>query len=156
MSGLPTPQSERKRTLRSHSRAPEFNPVEEEEITPSAEEEGRTQYDLAEEGDTMEAPSGSGRAGGKQPERGATEATDSPDGTPCPTMPTMPATSANGTITVTAADLLAFCQQMMLATRQTHDSNTENDSGTPMNDLRREVREYQKEVQISIDMKTVT
>ncbi|KKZ63842.1 hypothetical protein EMCG_01849 [[Emmonsia] crescens] len=144
MSGLPpTPLSERKTSLRSHSKAPGFNPVEEEN-EPSSGEEGRTQYDLAEEGDTMEVPSGSGRATGrdKQPERETPEATDSPDGTPCPTMPTMPTPSANGMITMTAADLLAFCQQMMMATHQNPDSN--NDSGTPVNEQKQEIREYQK------------
>ncbi|KKZ63841.1 hypothetical protein EMCG_01848, partial [[Emmonsia] crescens] len=69
-------------------------------------------------------------------------------------MPTMPTPSANGMITMTAADLLAFCQQMMMATHQNPDSN--NDSGTPVNEQKQEIREYQKEVQTLIDMKTVT
>ncbi|PGH28341.1 hypothetical protein GX50_08920, partial [[Emmonsia] crescens] len=108
MSGLPpTPLSECKRTLRLHSKTPGFNPVEEENKPSSGEEEGCMQYDLAEEGDTMES-SGSGRTTGrdKQSECEAPEATDSSDGMPCSTMPMMPTLSANGMIMMTAVDLL--------------------------------------------------
>ncbi|KKZ62806.1 hypothetical protein EMCG_02849 [[Emmonsia] crescens] len=90
---------------------------------------------------------GSGRAGrGKQPEREAPEATDSPDGTTCPTILTP---NANGMITMTAADLLVFCQQMMLV-RQNNNNNNNTD------DLKHEMREYQREVKASLNTKTVT
>ncbi|KKZ68152.1 hypothetical protein EMCG_06174 [[Emmonsia] crescens] len=156
MSGLPpTPLSEHKRMLRSHSKAPEFNSVEEEDKSSSEEEEEHMQYDLVEEGDIMEVPSESERAAGrdKQSEHKAFKATDSSDDTPCSTMLTMSISSANGTITMTAADLLVFCQQMMMTTHQNSDSN---DSGTSANDLKQEICEYQKEVQTSMNMKTIT
>ncbi|EEH16707.2 hypothetical protein PABG_06794 [Paracoccidioides brasiliensis Pb03] len=57
------------------------------------------------------------------------------DGTLSPT----PAPNASGMITMTAANLFAFCQQMM-ATRENA----------------REIREYHKEVQASMDTKAVT
>ncbi|OAX82917.1 hypothetical protein ACJ72_02724 [Emergomyces africanus] len=149
----PTPLSERKQSLRSHSKAPqEFPSVEEEpQSEPSSENEDRTQYDLAEEGDTMEGPSGSGRVGrGKQSEHESLETTESTQSTPSPLMPIgMPTSAANGTITMTAADLLAFCQQMMNA------RGTQNSEQAPI-DMKREIREYQRDVQASMDTKTVT
>ncbi|KGQ00879.1 hypothetical protein PAAG_12468 [Paracoccidioides lutzii Pb01] len=65
----------------------------------------------------------------------------------------LPTPGANSTIMMTAADLLAFCQQMMMAARQ---DSPNNNSGTPLDDLRQEVREYLKEVKVSLDTKSVT
>ncbi|OJD23420.1 hypothetical protein ACJ73_05228, partial [Blastomyces percursus] len=146
MSGLPTPRSERKRSLRSHSRAVAAGiPPTVEESSSGSEEEEVTQYELAPT-DDMDTPEPSGRVDkGKAPERDSSE-----ENTPSP-MPTninMPTPNAAGTITMTTADLLAFCQQMM-NTRQ----NVQNNDNM---DARQEIREYQREVQGSMDTKAVT
>ncbi|OAX79761.1 hypothetical protein ACJ72_05915 [Emergomyces africanus] len=44
----------------------------------------------------------------------------------------------------------------MLTTRQSSDSNNNNNSGTVANDLKQEIREYQKEVKSSLDTKAET
>ncbi|EEH39152.2 hypothetical protein PAAG_01614 [Paracoccidioides lutzii Pb01] len=51
---------------------------------------------------------------------------------------------------MTAVDLLAFCQQMMMTM---HQDSPINNSGAPVNDLKQKVREYQKEVKASSEMK---
>ncbi|OJD26884.1 hypothetical protein ACJ73_01731 [Blastomyces percursus] len=110
MSELPTPQSERKRTLLSHSKAVAVGlPPTVEEENSGSEEEEVTQYELAST-DEMDTTEPSRRVGkGKSPTRDSSE-----DNTPSP-MPNinMPTPNAAGTITMTAADLLTFCQQMM-------------------------------------------
>ncbi|PGH31690.1 hypothetical protein GX50_05530 [[Emmonsia] crescens] len=74
---------------------------------------------------------------------------------PIQTLVQMPTPSANGTNTMTAADLLAFCQQMMMGMRQNTPSNNNNNGGSSADDLRQEVGEYQKEVKASLDTKAV-
>ncbi|OJD10311.1 hypothetical protein AJ78_08628 [Emergomyces pasteurianus Ep9510] len=152
MSGLPpTPLSERKQSLRSHSKASQVFPSVEEdpESEASSENEGRTHYDLAEEGDVMEGPSESGRVGrGKQQGRESLKITEGIQSTPSLSMPNGMSTPAvNGTNMMTAVDLLTFCQQMMNARQISEHAST---------DVKREICEYQCEVQASMNMKTVT
>ncbi|OJD15253.1 hypothetical protein AJ78_04475 [Emergomyces pasteurianus Ep9510] len=158
MSGLPpTPISGRKQSLRPHLKTPRgFPPVEEEpekatDNRASSENEGRTQYNLAEEGDVIEGPSDSRRIGrGKQPEHGSPEITESIQDTPSPSvLIDMPTPATNGTITMTAADLLAFCQQMMNARSATQTSEHASI------DVKKKIQEYQREVQASMNTKTV-
>ncbi|EEH43872.2 uncharacterized protein PADG_00161 [Paracoccidioides brasiliensis Pb18] len=81
---------------------------------------------MAEEEYTMEGPSG----------HGCKPATDSSESIPCPTMPIpLHMYSANGTIMMTAVDLLASCQQMLMAT---HQDSPINNSGAPVNDSKQE------------------
>ncbi|EEH21452.1 hypothetical protein PABG_03668 [Paracoccidioides brasiliensis Pb03] len=82
---------------------------------------------MAEEEYTMEGPSC----------HGCKPATDSSESIPCPTMPIpLHMYSANGTIMMTAVDLLASCQQMLMAT---HQDSPINNSGAPVNDSKQEV-----------------
>ncbi|EEH41174.1 hypothetical protein PAAG_03460 [Paracoccidioides lutzii Pb01] len=135
----PTPRSERKKTLRSQSRVPQSFPLITEQESSSEAEGDRTEYAMAEE-NTIEA-SGSARDTGKMLERD-----ESDDGTPSP-MP-MPTPNANGMVTMSAADLRALCQQLLSARPIL---NT-----TFMEDQKQLARDYQKEMQASLDTKSVT
>ncbi|KKZ65097.1 hypothetical protein EMCG_01337 [[Emmonsia] crescens] len=75
---------------------------------------------------------------------------------PVQTLVQMPTPNANGTITMTTTNLLAFCQHIVMAIRQNPLSNNNNNGGSSANDLRQEVCEYQKEVRASLDTKAVT
>ncbi|OJD10251.1 hypothetical protein AJ78_08666 [Emergomyces pasteurianus Ep9510] len=92
MSGLPpTPISGRKQSLRPRLRTPRRFPSVKEEPEEAADNgsssknNSRTQYDLAEEENTIEDSSDSERIGrGKQPERKSPEITESIQDTPSP------------------------------------------------------------------------
>ncbi|KGM92461.1 uncharacterized protein PADG_11278 [Paracoccidioides brasiliensis Pb18] len=126
-----------------------FPPVYEEEHDqvpePSSADEGETEYALAEE--AIEEASSSCDLRKRPARHELDDETPSPMSTTIPT----PTSNASGMITMTAADLFAFCQQMM-AIQQ----NTQINENAPAYTLKQEIREYQKEVQAVMDMKAVT
>ncbi|KGQ00692.1 hypothetical protein PAAG_12648 [Paracoccidioides lutzii Pb01] len=146
----PTPQSERKRSLHSHSKAQETFPTLYEEgvvdTVPTSGDEGETKYALVKEA-MEEAISTCDTGKGPVRDESEDDGTPSPNPGPIP----IPTPNANGMITMTTADLLTFCQQMMTARENARMSDT-----TPAYTLKQEIREYHKEVQASMDTKTVT
>ncbi|OJD09598.1 hypothetical protein ACJ73_10198, partial [Blastomyces percursus] len=151
MSSLPTPQSDRRRTLRSHSRAQAAAPIEEEtsdegDITHYAEAtEEATEHTTEEAPEIMES-SASHNAEARH---------ESDDGTPSPratrtgarsTGSSMPRMSPDGMISMSFEDLMAFCDRM----------NARRNDNTPADDHKSTIREYQKDIQKAMDTKAVT
>ncbi|OJD11924.1 hypothetical protein ACJ73_09434, partial [Blastomyces percursus] len=147
MSSLPTPQSDRRRTLRSHSRAQVTVPIKEE----TSDEGDITQYAEATEEATEEAP----EIVESSTSHNAEARHESDDGTPSPratrtARPTgsfMPRMSPDGMISMTLEDLMAFCDRM---------NTRRNDDNTPADDYKSTIREYQKDIQKAMDTKAVT
>ncbi|OJD23359.1 hypothetical protein ACJ73_05289 [Blastomyces percursus] len=112
MSSVPTPQSDRRRTLRSHSRAQASAPIEEE----TSDEGDITQYAEATEHTRRKPLSWSHPATNAETHHESEDGTPSPRAThtsgASPIGSSMPRMGPDGTISMTFEDLMAFCDRM--------------------------------------------
>ncbi|EEH22948.2 hypothetical protein PABG_05159 [Paracoccidioides brasiliensis Pb03] len=139
MTGLPTPLTERKQSLRSHSRAVGAFPSLDKDKELEGPEQGPSS--------NRSMDSSSHEPGETPAPESIRESTAASEGTPSP-QPQMPTPNASGMITMSVADLLAFCQQMTCHNTPIND--------TPVDDIKSQIREYQKDTQKATDTKAVT